>query len=299
MGFEEFKEKIVERLREIYGDSATIDTSVVIKNNGSKYNGLYIFLDDTDRKSTPVLNLDNVYDVFEGGGMDMEECVREVCRQRETLKSSAEMDEFAESAKVWEQVKDNVFPILLSTEENRELLERLVSTPMLDLSVAYAVRGGTIGGSCANFKISKRLLECYGISSGQLHRQAMENMEKDGYEFHDLWSMITKMMDMEEKQDKDCHVPEMYVLTNRDRTYGAAGILNSKLLKEFAGDRDFIILPSSVHETLFVPVNDETDKTFYDDMVIKVNEEQLSVEERLSDHSYYYDSAAGEIRICA
>lgn len=298
MGFEEFKEKIVDGLSEIYGDSAGIETGMVIKNNGSKYNGLYIFVDDTDCKSTPILNLDNVYEAFESGRMDMEGCVKEVYRRREALKSPREMEEFAESAKDWEQVKDKVFPILLSTEENRELLEKLVSMPILDLSVVYIIRAGTVDGCSASIKITPKMMESYKISPEQLHRQAMENMDKDGYEFQDIWSMVMKTRDMEETEEvRDARRQEMYILTNRDKTYGAAGILNKKLLKEFAGDRDFIIIPSSLDEVLFVPVNGDTDRAFYDDLVKKVNEEQVSVEERLADHSYYYDAAAGEIRM--
>ena len=300
MEFEEFKKQIVEGLQEIYGDGTQIETSMVIKNNGSKYNGLYIFLDDADRKSTPVVNLDNVHDAFKSGRKDMEECVQEVYRWREALKSPRGIEEFAESVKDWEQVKDKVFPILLSTEENRELLEKLVSTQILDLSVVYIIRSGTIDGCSASIKIAKKMMESYGISPEQLHQQAVQNMEKDGYEFQDLWGVVTEMMDMEEtEEEQDAHKPEMYVLTNRDKSYGAAGILNKKLLKEFAGDRDFIILPSSVHETLFVPVIEDTDRAFYDGLVLKVNGEYVSVEERLSDHSYYYDAKNGEIRMCA
>lgn len=303
MEFGEFKEKVVEGLLEIYGDSADIETSMVIKNNGSKYNGLYIFLDDADHKSTPVVNLDNMYDAFESGRMDIGECVQQVCRQREALKSPramTELAEFAESAKDWAQVKDKVFPILLSTEENSELLEKLVSTQMLDLSVAYIIRSGTIDGCSASIKIAKKMMESYEISVEQLHQQAVQNMQKDGYEFQELWGVVMEMMDMEEtEEEQDAHKPEMYVLTNRDKSYGAAGILNKKLLKEFAGDRDFIILPSSIHETLFVPVIDDTDRAFYDGLVLKVNGEYVSVEERLSDHSYYYDATNGEIRVCA
>ena len=219
MEFEEFKKKIVEGLLDIYGDSAGIETRMVIKNNGSKYNGLYIFLDDRDCKSTPVVNLDNVYDDFESGRMDIEECIQEVCRQRAALKSPrvmAEFVEFAESAKDWGQVKDKVYPILLSTEENRELLEKLVSTQMLDLSVVYIIRSETTDGCSASIKIAKKMMESYGISPEQLHQQALQNMEKDGYEFQDLWRMVMKMMGMEEtEEEQDAHKPEMYILTNR------------------------------------------------------------------------------------
>ncbi len=91
----------------------------------------------------------------------------------------------------------------------------------------------------------------------------------------------------------------MYILTNAAKTYGAAGILNKRLVQEFAGGQDFFILPSSIHETIFVRAHDLSEKEAFDSMVAEVNEEQVDAEERLSDHCYYYDGRTGEIRMCA
>lgn len=300
MEFEEFKKKIVEGLQEIYGDDAEIETDVALKNNGSKYNGISIIMKDSGCRATPIVEIDSVYEAFESGRKDIGDCVWEIYHRREELKSTGEIERIADSAMEWELVKERVYPVLLSTEENQELLEKLVSTPMLDLSVVYAIRGEMLERYTTSIKISKSLLKYYGISSEQLHLQAMENLEKDGYEFQDMESLIVKMLHMEgtgAEQDDD--KPEMYILTNRNKSYGAAGILNRKLLQEFAGGRDFIILPSSIHETLFVPATDDTDQSFFDDMVSEVNRTGVSVEERLSDHSYYYDARMGEIRMCA
>lgn len=233
----------------------------------------------------------------------MKECIWGICQHTEMLRIPYEAEQFAERVLEWEKVKDNIYPILLSTKENQEMLENLVFTPMLDLSVVYIVRGKLQGERTGSVKISKGIFKHYGISIGRLHEQAMENLEKDGYRFRDMLAVVNDMMHMdmsEEEYDQICgSTPAMYVLTNRTGIYGAAGILNKKLIREFAGGRDFIILPSSVHEMLFVPVTDKIDQGFCDGMVSEVNRTVVETEERLTDHSYYYDAGADEIRMCA
>ena len=297
MEFEEFKKQIVEGLREIYGDGTQIETGVALRNNGSKYNGINIFPKGSGRRTSPVIDLDRLYKSFEDGRMRIGDCVWDIYNNRAAIGSSDEVEQFAENISEWEYVRDDIYPVLLSTEENSELLEKLVSTPMLDLSVVYVIRRKIPGKDILSVKITKELMLSYEITPEQLHRQAMINMGKDGYEFLELASLVRDMLHTEEVLDGN--KPEMYILTNSDKSYGAAGILNKKLLREFAGNRDFIILPSSVHEMLFVPVNGETDQKFFDEMVSEVNRTQVCLEEKLADHSYYYDAANGEIRMCA
>lgn len=301
MVFEEFKKQIVEGLQEIYGDSTQIETGVALRNNGSKYNGINIFPKGSGRRTSPVIDLDRLHKSFEDGRMRIGDCVWDIYNSRTVIGSSDEVEQFAENISEWEYVRGDIYPVLLSTEENSELLEKLVSTPMLDLSVVYAIRRKIHGKDTLSVKITKELMLSYEITPEQIHRQAMINMGKDGYEFLDLESLVRRIPTEEakfEEQDKD-DMPEMYILTNSDKSYGAAGILNKKLLRDFAGKRDFIILPSSVHETLFVPVTDGTDQRFFDAMVSEVNRTQVCLEEKLADHSYYYDAAIGEIRMCA
>ena len=301
MEFEEFKKQIVEGLREIYGDSTQIETGVALRNNGSKYNGINIFPKGSGRRTSPVIDLDRLYKSFEDGRMRIGDCVWDIYNNRAAIGSSDEVEQFAENISEWEYVRDDIYPVLLSTEENSELLEKLVSTPMLDLSVVYVIRRKIPGKDTLSVKITQNLLLSYEITPEQLHRQAMINMGKDGYEFLELASLVRSMApeEVESEEQDEGDKPEMYILTNSDKSYGAAGILNKKLLREFAGKRDFIILPSSVHETLFVPVNSEKDQAFFDEMVKEVNRTQVCLEEKLADHSYYYDAANGEIRMCA
>lgn len=91
---------------------------------------------------------------------------------------------------------------------------------------------------------------------------------------------------------------EMHVLTNSSRTYGAAGILDRELVKRFTGGQDYFILPSSIHETIFVPMTGRFGKIELDNMVAQINQNEVCPEERLVNHSYYYNGRTGEIWIC-
>ena len=89
----------------------------------------------------------------------------------------------------------------------------------------------------------------------------------------------------------------MYGLSNSSRLYGAAGILDRKLVREFANGRNMYILPSSVHEMIFVLASDRYSVTELNRTVADINELQVAVEERLTDHCYFYDAEKDEIRM--
>lgn len=91
----------------------------------------------------------------------------------------------------------------------------------------------------------------------------------------------------------------MYVLSNRDRVFGASALLYSNSMKQLAGklDKNLIILPSSVHEVILVPDDGMTEKEFYKEMVREVNDTQVDPEERLSYNIYYYDRVLGKVSL--
>lgn len=307
MKYEEFKDALLKALQEIYGVEGVTVEENLLKNNGQRYDGLQIRTRERTSIAT-VIHLEDIYDEYREEDLDMEGCVREVLRTRAAYACMEEVIQFADSLNYWENIREQVYPILLGTERNRELLENLVSEPLLDMSVAYIIRSGKDGEKSYSVKINRNMLAMYGISEKELHRQAMENMEKDGYRFMDIEDVIMKLIP---EVDPDREITDgiemlmgtpmrgrMYVLTNSVKRYGAAGILNKKLVKEFAGDKDYYILPSSVHETIFVPADGRMNREELDSMVAEVNSSTVVREEWLTDHSYYYDAAKDEIRIC-
>ena len=58
---------------------------------------------------------------------------------------------------------------------------------------------------------------------------------------------------------------------------------------------DFIVLPSSVHETIVLPINEDMDPKELEGMVQQINAGVVSDEDKLSDHVFQYDSESHEL----
>ena len=301
MDYEAFKESLIRGLEETYGGKAEIIPQETLRTNGERYEGLVTAFGERE-ENMPVIRLDEAYGDYREGRADLGECVERVARLREEYECQGHMAAFAKAIRSWEYGKRNVYPLLLSTGENRELLEGLAHTPVpgLDLSVAYLVREEGERSEAA-VKVSRDLLKLYGIGQEELHRQAMENLKGDGYAFRSLGSLLAEMMKktgLDAAVDLDVKLEgmEMYVLTNRTGRYGAAGILDKETVRKFAGGRSYHILPSSLHETIFIPA-ERGRKEELDRMVREINEGQVEKEEWLSCHSYFYDGERDEIRM--
>lgn len=91
----------------------------------------------------------------------------------------------------------------------------------------------------------------------------------------------------------------MYILTNKKKQYGATCILYEGVLREIAQrlQSDFYILPSSVHEVILLPTNNDSDRKELTEMVLEVNNSILSKEDMLSDHVYYFSKVNGIIEM--
>lgn len=301
MGYEEFKEKVLAGLQENYGGDAVFGVKRILKNNGKHYDGIVAEFRGEKGCISQSIPVEWFYRLYCSGNTDLEGCIQMIAKNCEENRETGFVMEMLQRMKCWEEIKKDIYPILLSTKENQEMLERVVSTPMLDMSVVYIARG-ELEGHRLEIKIDRRMLEAYGISAELLHKRAMKNLINDGYQFTDIYRFVV---------DQGCLVPdglkpkkeewteEAYILTNPAKFYGAAGILNRELVREFADGRNFFILPSSINETIFVPAGDGSGMEIYSCMVKMVNEMDVDEEERLTDHAYFYDGVADEIRMCA
>lgn len=300
MEYGEFKERLLAELKNFYGVDAEVEVRRTGRGSGQGYDGLYITLKGENNDIIPVIAVEMLYEDYVSEGTDMDGCVEKVYRMREGYECPEDIRLFAECIMDWDSVRENVYPVLLSADKNRERSDGMVSMPVLDLLAAYVIRGKIRGTADASVTVTEKLLCHYGINREELHRQALENMERDAYCFRSMDSVVEELADdcmADLKVSCRTQWREMYILTNSMKRYGAAGILNRKLVRDFAEGRSFYILPSSVHETLFVPVSAGDRKETLDQMVADVNAEYVLPEERLTDHAYYYDGEADEIRM--
>ena len=91
----------------------------------------------------------------------------------------------------------------------------------------------------------------------------------------------------------------MYVATNYEKLNGASVLLYPNLLRDFAEQirSDFYILPSSIHEVIFVPESAGMDIEYMKTMVQEINVTQVADEEILSDNVYFYNRACDRVEM--
>ena len=298
MDYDEFKEEMVKELKERHSGEADMELQTVVKANGVCYDGVGILPKGMDAVGTavPVFRLDRPYKAYDSGGLGIRECADAIWEEYVSGRKAGDMQKFLKEIRGRGYARDNVYPMLLPLGKNRGLLEDLVSFPVLDLVVVFIIRGeaDTAGYCCTKFR--KEMLGYYDTSREELHRAAMDNMGKDGYRFRDIKELMDSSLVHEDTTGGIPECARMRVLSNRGNIYGAAGILDRELVREFAGGRDMYILPSSLHEVIFVPA-EGNEKAELDEMVRGINELEVAEEERLADHCYFYDAKKDEIRM--
>lgn len=82
---------------------------------------------------------------------------------------------------------------------------------------------------------------------------------------------------------------DIIVMSNKEIFKGASAILDKKALKklsEKSGVNKFFVLPSSVHEMMLIPCDDESKLDMYSNLVKEVNYMQVDPVDRLTDRAY-------------
>ena len=178
-----------------------------------------------------------------------------------------------------------VFRLLpIGTEENKEIF----LTHWLDLPVAY----------CVNFRfmtdvvtltLKKEHAEFLQISEEELREHAKENAEKVYSD--SLMPLSEAIWGMPGVAAIEPPFP-LYILGDA-RPNNASVILTTDALKELG--QNLILIPSSIHEWLLIPLIPEMSTEELTEMIQSVNGSELTPEETLSDHPYFYNHLTGEI----
>lgn len=187
---------------------------------------------------------------------------------------------------------------LVNRNKNQRKLFKIPHKDIVDLSAIYVVRF-----SEASFtEVSNKLMDLTDISIDELDMAAYKNTEKYGFDFSNITALLARLSGLPESHFDREGTAEMYVLQTNSRAYGAACMLYKDYLKAFADKigSDLYIMPSSIHELIAVPVDDEVGKvSAFTSIVKSINATEVSDEEYLSDTIYRLHADTGEITIVA
>lgn len=299
MDFDEFKEKIKDNIKNylpMQYEKANVSLQSVVKNNDVQLTGLMIRLEENN--IAPFIYLDRYYEQYQNG-MELPDIMKDIAELRVSSEQSVKLD--ISRITDFNQVKDNIICKLINGDMNEEYLADKPYTQIEDMAVIYVIDLGSGAEGHMSSPITYDLMKRYGVDTQMLHEIAIHNLAKSEIVFKSMKDALMEIMFPDGVPEEDPlaeilsaedEIP-MYVLSNAEKLNGAASVLDKdtmETISEMLGG-DFVVIPSSIHEVIILPMDDNVDKDELEGIIREVNTGQVAPEERLSYHAYQYDSS--------
>lgn len=304
MEIEEFIKAVVNGIREKFGHEYRVEAVEVLRNNGIIFHGISIMHEK--KNVAPCIYLDEYYGRYVDEDMNVDAVMEDIIR---LYKENANTIDFDMSQFIdYFLAKANLRGRLVNTAKNKVLLQDLPHRDFLDLSLVYYVEISGSDKGIGSILVHNNHMEQWCVCEEELYQAVMENMENlDQGVIQNLMQLIARMAGLEEIPCglKNGNSPDLYVLSNKEKRDGAVQLLNKRMLKTAAKmfGKDFMVLPSSIHEVLLVPVTEDMEEKDYvvkfADMVREVNDTQVEDTEILSYHVYRYCADTETVVIAA
>lgn len=288
MNYQEFLTTIKSQLTQRIQENVKLEIHPVMKNNGRRCDGLIIM--QPDLNVSPTIYLQPYYHRYLEG-VCMEDIYEDILSSyRSHLpKKNFDTSTFTDYSKA----SSHIVMRLVNYKKNEELLQDVPYYRFQDLAIIFYCMIHADYSNQANILIHNHHLGLWNVTMDDLRQVAAKNTPLLlPPEFLSMQTLL------DEYHMGDCELP-MYIMSNKYRTNGATVLLYEQMLQQTADlfQKNLIILPSSIHEIILIPVvsADAKKLTEFTQMVQEVNESQLADDEILSDHAYYFNRKTGMI----
>ncbi len=296
MTYQEFKDTTIRAIQMKLGKNARVTIQDIIKNNDTHLDGLTILADQSN--ISPTIYLNQYYEQFLHG-KTLSEIYTEIllAYEKHLPKKNIDVSFFTDYSKV----KEHIIFKLVNYERNRELLKQVPHIRYLDLAIVFNCLISADEDGCATILIHNHHLSFWNVSTDELYELAKVNTPKLlSHRIHSMSDIIKEVFDDEDLSavlSEEADVIPMYILTNRQKLHGSACIVYENLLSSIADrlNSDLYVLPSSIHEVILIPSASANSYAELSSMVREVNATQVSREEVLSDHVYYYSRTSKKL----
>lgn len=172
--------------------------------------------------------------------------------------------------------------------------EQLIKKPCeFDGIEQYLYIRGCIDQDGWSVKLNPSIMEIANLSLSEVWNAATTNTFSSGETvIQSMASIMAEMIGYPDPDETKDVIPTMYVITNRSRVKGSSAILDIESIRYYFSNLDkeyhkLIVIPSSIHECILVPVDDEViDLEQFNAMVREVNSSEVDKTEQLSSHCY-------------
>lgn len=287
MDLQTLAQGVAEKIRKEMGEGYLISVTTNLKNNSTEQIGI-TFVHQQENAS-PTIYINDLLEQMLRDERKPGEVVREVLSRYENSMTASE--EIKRMDLDLPSCKNRVVYRLISRERNKKMLEDFPYIPFLDMAITFHIVVGVKQTYIQTIKIDKRLQEKWGVSVEQLLKMANSNTEKIfPLEISDLNKIVKQHLTIKEDEQTETGGPDMIVITNTTGLFGASAVLYEEVMQNIADEieSDLFVIPSSVHEMILVPAEDEKLYFVFCDLVRKINENFVSRDEILSDRVYIY-----------
>lgn len=190
----------------------------------------------------------------------------------------------------YEAMKEFLTVRLIGHDENRAMLQTVPHKQIEDMAAVYYFDFGETPHGMASMKITNRMLDVYGITADQLHKDAVEQTAiNHPASIRNLNELMAEKTGFYIPPDSAI----MHIATNDTGYHGAGVITYPGFLEEAAKQLEgsFYVLPSSLHEVLLIADAQEMlTPTELKVMVTTINAVEVDPADRLTDNAYHYDA---------
>lgn len=301
MKYEVFLSEIKKGIEKLCPND-TIVLEKVVKNNALELDGLVIMKEGVC--ISPTVYLNNFYLEFLNG-RNIESIAAEIVEM--DMKSRNNIDIDPDEYTDFNKMRGKILYKLVNRERNAKFLEGIPYREYLDFAVIYYCLVTEINGGIATWIISNEMVNMWHVEEENLFEEATRNGERIMPHFiKNMMEMLEETFKGKDKEKEEIlaelhkaeNAPVMYFVSNERKLFGASVILYPSLLVDFSKKfGSFYMLPSSIHEVIFMPDTGNIRAEELRDMVIDVNNTQVSRDEFLSNEVYYFDAQAKQLHI--
>ncbi|MDE5873069.1 MAG: hypothetical protein K2H07_04070, partial [Lachnospiraceae bacterium] len=291
MEFKEFLNVVKDKLPDylLQYDIEDIHVNTVSKNNGRKFTGIAIAV--RDEQISPNIYMDYYYMLY-SAGKDMNHILELIAE--EYIKARENIDGYDFKCIDNMDIQNNIFLKLINFEKNQEILADCPYIKYEDLAITFRILLKSDDSGIASACMRNKEFDKLNMDIDSLYNIAKDNTRKL---FPPVLQRLDKMIF--DKYSDICEPPQgmdLYVLTNNQGINGAVYMSYEDIISDFAKEHgSFYILPSSIHEVILFPREQDEAREELSEMVMEINRYVVTDTEYLSDSVYFYDSDMGQI----
>lgn len=293
MTMKTFANEVLELLKKELGCGYQFEVKEIVKNNNLTLTGLIIH--KCNNAIGVTLYLDGFYQDYTKG-RPMESIVEQLVY---SYFQSAVKEDFN---LLWMESKEEflkrVAYRVINRDMNKDLLSKGPHTNIVgDLEKTYIIYVDCNNEGFGSVKITYPLMERFDVSVEELDYHARINTPQFfPVEFCSMVDVLRGFLG--DMQDVPAG-PEMWVLSNEKKDYGASTLLYENVLREISNtlQSSLYVIPSSVHELIILKASKDCDTLKLGMLIREVNQTELSQEELLSDTLYFFNRTTNQLSV--